>query len=208
DFAIGNQLIDHYAVNASSPQTAGTAFTTTVTAQDVLNATVTGDSSTVVTMTSSGSAQFDSNGDSTFGDNTKTVSSGAFTISTTDNVAQDVTLTVTDPNSKTGTSSSITVNPATATQLAFSTQPGSATYGSALSPQPVVKTRDAYGNDSTVGIGASKTVTLTLSAGTGSLQGTASLDIGTGAGDGTVTFSGLTVSSAGSGKQLTVSATG
>jgi hypothetical protein len=46
-------------------------------------------------------------------------------------------------------------------------------------------------------------VTLSLSSGTGPLQGTTSLDIGTAAGNGTVTFSGLRIDAAGAGKQLT-----
>src|SRR5262249_6899008 len=57
----------------------------------------------------------------------------------------------------------------------------------------------------TVGIGSSKMVSLTVSTGTGSLQGTSSLDIGTGAGNGTAAFSGLSVSTAGTGKQLSAS---
>src|SRR5205814_1437975 len=82
--AAGEPAIDHYVVVAASPQTAGTAFNTTVTAQDIFNQTVP-DSTTIVTLSSStGNAQFDSNGDSTFGDNTKTLSNGAFTISTKD----------------------------------------------------------------------------------------------------------------------------
>src|SRR5262249_29251028 len=102
----------------------------------------------------------------------------------------------------------ITVSPAAADRLVFTTQPGSTTYGSALSPQPVLKSRDAFGNDSTVGLNASQIVSLSLSADTGALLGTSALDIGTAAGNGTVTFSGLNVSLAGTGKQLSASATG
>src|SRR5262249_57934988 len=64
------------------------------------------------------------------------------------------------------------------------------------------------GNDSTVGLGASQLVTLTVSTGTGSLLGAASLDIGTAAGNGTVSFSGLQVSMAGTSKQLSASSSG
>jgi Bacterial Ig domain len=103
--------INSYVVTAASPQTAGNAFNVTVTAKDANNNTVTTDSSTVVTMTSGGSVQFDSNGDSTFGDNTKPLASGTFTISVRDNVAETTTVTATDANSKTGTSGSIVVNP-------------------------------------------------------------------------------------------------
>ncbi len=95
-----------------------------------------------------------------------------------------------------------------ASKLAFTTQPGSATYGSALSTQPIVVTRDQFSNPSTSGLGTSKTVTLTLTSGTGLLQGVTTLDIGTGAGNGTVTFNSLKVSAAGTGKGITAAATG
>src|SRR5262249_24975200 len=55
---------------------------------------------------------------------------------------------------------------------------------------------------------ASQPVACSASTGTGSLLGTTSLDIGTGAGNGIVSFSGLQVSMAGTGKQLTASSSG
>lgn len=94
------------------------------------------------------------------------------------------------------------------TKLAFTTEPGGAVYGSLLNPQPVVKTQDQFGNNSTSGLIATEMVSLTLT-GTGILQGTASLNIGTGGGTpGTVTFTDLTVDEFGAGKQLTAAATG
>lgn len=91
----------------------------------------------------------------------------------------------------------------TVTQLAFTTQPGNAVYGSPLTSQPVVKTRDQFGNDSANGA-SGKTVTLGLN-GSGTLQGgSTSLDISSG----TATFSGLEVDWFGEGKTLTASATG
>src|SRR5213075_2326661 len=141
---------------------------------------------------------------------------GTLTATTTDgvatftdlshNVATNITLVFTAPGVSSTNSSTIAVSPAA--QLVFTTQPGSTTYGSALSPQPVVRSRDSFGNDSTVGLGASQLVTLSVSAGTGSLLGTASLDIGTAAGNGTATFAGLHVSMAGTSKQLSASASG
>src|SRR5213082_195194 len=129
DFAAGEPAIDHYVVVAASPQTAGTAFNTTVTAQDIFNQTVP-DSTTIVTLsTSTGNAQFDSNGDSTFGDNTKTLSNGAFTISTKDVVAETMNLIATDSNSKTGTRIGVVINPAAPNKLAFTTQPQNTTAG-------------------------------------------------------------------------------
>lgn len=105
-------------------------------------------------------------------------------------------------------SGTIVVSQGQAERLMFVTQPGGAIYGSLLSPQPSVKTTDRYGNDSILGLASSKLVALTLSAGTGALQGTNVLDIGTAAGNGLVTFSGLAVSAAGAGKQLTASTAG
>jgi len=112
DFAIGEQAIDNYLVIATTPQTASAVFTTTVTARDLLNQTVVGDSSTVVTMTGTGSVEFDSNGDGAFGDNTRTLSSGTFAISTRDNIAETITITATDGNGKTG-STNIVINTST-----------------------------------------------------------------------------------------------
>ena len=100
-FNITPGAIDHYAVSTSPPQAAGTRFTVTVTAQDANNNTVTTDSSTVVTMSGTGSVQFDSNGDGAYGDNTKTLSSGTFTIIARDNVAETTTITA-SANSKSG----------------------------------------------------------------------------------------------------------
>src|SRR6185369_6230304 len=124
------------------------------------------------------------------------------------NVATNITLAFT-ASGLTGTNSgTIAVSPATADRLVFITQPGSTTYGAALSPQPVLKTRDSFGNDSSVGLGASKMVSLTVSTGIGSLLGTTSQDIGTAAGNGMVSFSSLQLSAAGTAKQLSATASG
>ena len=101
--------LHHFEVTVTSTQTTGSAFSATVTAMDVAGKTLTYDSSTLVTMTSSsGNAQFDSDANGTFDDNTKTLSDGTFTIMTKDNVAESVTLTA-SAGSKTGTSQGITV---------------------------------------------------------------------------------------------------
>ena len=128
DFAIGDQAIDHYLVSASTPQSVTAVFSTTVTARDTLNQTVP-DSSTSVTMTGTGSVEFDSNGDGTFGDNTKTLSNGTFSINTRDAAGELITITATDGNARTGTSSAITVNKLSQT-ISFGTL-SSRTYGDA-----------------------------------------------------------------------------
>jgi autotransporter-associated beta strand protein len=119
--------IASYLVVASSPQNAETAFNVVVTAKDANSNTVTTDSSTVLTMTSdTGNVQFDSNGDGTFGDNTKQLSNGTFTISAKDDTVETAVITATDENSKTGSTASITVAIANATAILWSSSSGSA----------------------------------------------------------------------------------
>src|SRR5205085_2397237 len=93
-------------------------------------------------------------------------------------------------------------------RLLCTTQPVSTTATATRRISLHVTIPNPFGNDSTVGLGASKLVTVTLSAGTGTLQGTATLDIGTGAGNGTVSYTNLRIDTAGSGKVLTASASG
>ena len=124
------------------------------------------------------------------------------------NIVKTGTSSVSGVTNSTTNFGTLTEVAGTATKLAFTTQPGSATYGSNLSTQPIVKSQDQFDNLSTSGLGTSKIVTLTLTSGTGSLQGTNTADIGTSAGNGTVTFSGLSVSAAGAGKILTASVSG
>src|ERR1043166_4822318 len=147
DFAVGQQLIDHYVVSAVSPQTASRNFVTTVTAQDLFNQTVV-DNSTVVTMTSStGNAQFDANGDGAFGDTGKMLTNGACSIITKDNLAETVDLIATDGNLATGTRSNLIINPAPGTTLVFIQQPTDATAGVAISPAVTIRARDQLGNN-------------------------------------------------------------
>ena len=66
-----------------------------------------------MTLTSTGGAQFDGNGDGVFGDNTRTLAGGTFTINTRDNNAETITLAATDATPKTGASASVAVNTGT-----------------------------------------------------------------------------------------------
>ncbi len=167
DFAIGEQAIDHYVVSADSPQSAGITFFTTVTAQDVLNKTVVNDNSTVVTMGSTGSVQFDSNGDVSFGDNTKTLTGGTFTINTKDNVAEIVNITAADENYRAGSVTGLVINPGAATNVAFVYQPTNTVAGEVISPSTAVQLKDALGNNvPTAGV----QISMVLSSGTGVLS--------------------------------------
>lgn len=98
-------------------------------------------------------------------------------------------------------SSSFTVNPGSATQLAYTTQPGGGTAGIAWSQQPVVEVRDAAGNRVT---SSSAAVTLSLTTGTGSLSGTATVN----AVSGVATFAGLNIDAIGSNKVLSATSAG
>src|SRR4029434_9862002 len=106
------------------------------------------------------------------------------------------------------TSDPIVVEPAPADRLVFVTQPGSASAGVPFGIQPVLKTQDRFGSFSSAGLPAGKLITLTLSAGSGTLSGTTTLDIGTAAGNGTVTFTDLQTSTEGTNKQLTATSSG
>src|SRR5262249_26646544 len=124
------------------------------------------------------------------------------------NVATNITIIFTSGSLTSTTSTAIAVSPAAAAQLVFTTQPGNGTIGSLLTTQPVVRSRDQFGNNSTIGLGASQNVNVILSAGTGPLLGTTTMDIGTNAGNGIVASTDLEVDSAGTNKQLTASASG
>ncbi len=93
----------------------------------------------------------------------------------------------------------------TASQLVFTTSPGGAAPGAPLNPQPVVTVEDSGGN--TV-IGDSSNVTLSITSNTGNpsavlqCSGTGS-GLTVGAVDGVATFSGCSISNAGSGYTLT-----
>src|SRR6185295_16738732 len=74
-------------------------------------------------------------------------------------VATNISILFTRSGITSVTSSNILVNPAAASQLVFKTQPGAATAGLAFGTQPVVGTRDAFGNDSSIGLPSSLIVT-------------------------------------------------
>jgi hypothetical protein len=93
-----------------------------------------------------------------------------------------------------------------ATQLAFLTEPGNAVAGSAFGTQPVLITEDSSGHFSNVGLPASDNVTMTLTAGSGTLLGNVTLDIGSAAGNGVISYSDLEIDAAANGKQLTATA--
>jgi hypothetical protein len=99
------------------------------------------------------------------------------------------------------TSGSFNITVGTPTKVAFTTQPGNGTGGSAFSPQPIVALEDAGGNIVT---GTAQNITLAIQNNAGPnaiLSGTKTLAVNTGTG--LATFSGLSIDSAGSGYTLT-----
>ena len=134
---------------APSPTaTSGTALATqpVVTVQDAAgNTTTTTTSSVTLTLTTPAGASL------TCAANPTAATSGiaSFTGCTID-TAGTYTLTATDGSLTSATSSSVTINAASAAKLAFTTAPSpTSTSGTALATQPVVTVQDAAGNTTT-----------------------------------------------------------
>ena len=115
---IANNSVDHYTVIPSVNSTnAGGVFTATVQAYSI-SGPITDNSADGVTvlMSSSDAAQFDANGDGTYGDSEKALTNGTFTINVKDLKAESVTLTASS-GVPTGTSASINITPGAFSQL-------------------------------------------------------------------------------------------
>jgi hypothetical protein len=125
------------------------------------------------------------------------------------NMAETITLNFSAAGLTNTTSQNVVVSPAAADRLIFTTQPGGVSrVGSPLTAQPTIKSRDAFGNLSTVGLPSSLPVSLTLSTGSGSLVGATVFDIGSAAANGVVVCTNLGCTAAGTNKQLNATATG
>jgi adhesin/invasin len=182
--------ITQYAVSATTPQTAGTAFNVTVTAQDAYANTVTNDSSTAVTLGSgSGNVTFP-------GGNPVTPANGTFTVSANDTVAENTTITATDVNGTNGISSSITVNPTSLDHFAISGVSSPQTAGTPITGITLTA-QDVYNN------------TVTGFAGTVVYSGTAEI-VGTSSAFTAGVLSGVSVTPTvkGSGETLIVTGSG
>jgi hypothetical protein len=104
------------------------------------------------------------------------------------------------------TSSALPVVAGPASAVSFSAQPAGGTGGAAMTPQPVAKIVDAFGNV----VSSSAAVTLAIVPGTGTAGAILSCTGGLAkaASAGTATFSGCAIDRTGSGYQLTASAAG
>jgi uncharacterized repeat protein (TIGR03803 family) len=105
--------------------------------------------------------------------------------------AGNYTLAATDTGLTAADSSSFTVNPASATKLAYSTQPSNVSAGSAITPAIVVDVEDQFGNIVTSN---TSNVTLAVNTGPGSIGGTDTVA----AVAGVATFSDVTFNTEGS----------
>src|SRR5262249_10310236 len=117
--------------------------------------------------------------------------------------SQTVTVTDLAAGSITG-SSSVTVSPAAASQLAFGQQPTNVGPGATITPAVTVRVLDPYGNLVTGDNTDQVTVALGNNPGGATLGGTTTVTVS----GGVATFADLSVSQAGSGYTLTASAAG
>src|SRR5439155_1300874 len=128
------------SVSAPANATAGTAFSITVTAQDQFGNTVTNYAGTVHFTSSDGQAVLPSN-------STLTNGTGTFSVTLKTTGGQTVSAADTVTSSISGTTNTITVNPATASILAVVASTGTTTAGSAFNV--TVTAKDAFGNTAT-----------------------------------------------------------
>jgi hypothetical protein len=94
-------------------------------------------------------------------------------------------------------SGNIVVSQGNATGLAWATQPGLATNGLVFGQSPVLVTTNAYGEVTAAGLPDVRVVRVELYSGSGALTGVITTNIGAAGGNGTVTFSSLQLSAAG-----------
>jgi len=184
----------------SSPQTAGTPFNLTITAEDVNGNVVTGYSGNgfKAVLTSTGALTgtpittlaFSSGVLSAFP--VTITNTGSFTISAVGNGG----------NGGSGTSNAFTVNPGAASKLIIVQQPTNTTAGQAISPAVKVQIQDANGNLTTSA--ANVTIAIGTNPSSGTLSGTATQA----AIAGVATFADLSINKAGVGYALTASGTG
>jgi len=192
------------SINGGNNPTAGVGFNVVVQAQDASGnpANVTANTNINLTRTGgTGSLGGTTTGTIAAGTNQVTISGTAYTKAESGVV---ITANVTSGDSLTsGSSAPFTVNPGTATTLAFITQPGNATAGGSISGPPTIVVQDSLGNTVTSST-ASITVAIGTNPGGGTLSGTTTKN----ASSGTASFSGLSINKAGTGYTLTSSATG
>ncbi len=188
----GGSSADHFDVTlSSSPATAGTPLTATITATDVCGNTAGGYSGSA---TLSGTLSNAPNGATPTYGSVSSFSSGVATASVTAVKAETSRTLTATAGSLTGTSAAFDVQPGPPAGLSFTQQPSLTKVAVAISPAVAVTLYDQFGNVATNATGA---VSLTLAhdasdktAGDGVLGGTTSQAPSSGV----ATFGNLTVS--------------
>ena len=89
-----------------------------------------------------------------------------------------------------------------ATTVIWTTQPGSALAGSPFGQQPVLKTADAGGNITTLGLGPTNLVIVHLISGSGLVGNSLTYNIGTDGSNGVITFQNLQINAPGASNVL------
>jgi hypothetical protein len=172
----------HFVVttNAASPDTAGTQFTVTVTAEDGANRVFTGYTGPVTLTSSDGQAVLPSGSSVTF-------TAGVATFSATLKTAGSQTITVTDSSTSSITGSAavtVVANPVVNSVSFLAQPPATVVRGASFGPV-TVELLDAYGNVETND--STDEVSLALGGGSGTLSGGAPTLVK----NGVATFSGL-----------------
>ena len=183
--------ISYYEVSTTTPQTSGIGWTETITAKDVFGNDVTVSSDTTVNLSSStGNITFYTDGTYTTMTTSEVITAGTsfVTIYPLGQTAETVTITVTDTNSKTGTSGLITVDPASMDHLLVIASPTSLTAGNGVTVTVTAHDQyhnvvTGYNNTNTIDvtqIGAAVPTTISYSGGgiTDNGNGTASVAVG------------------------------
>ena len=129
--------------------------------------------------------------------------SGTFSVMFETVGSESITATDISNSGTTGTETGISVTPGDPTQLVFVGEPSSANVGTAINPVVTVEEKDQFGN--VVTNDNSSQVTLALSASTNSSGATLANAGPVTVADGVATFTGLSVSAAGTGYTLTAS---
>jgi hypothetical protein len=131
------------------------------------------------------------------GDTNELINAGAATFTSLAPIGiGNITLTFT-AGSVSALSTPINVTAGPASSVVWTTQPGSGIAGAPLTKQPVLKTVDAGGNVTTLGLNATNLVVVHLVSGTGLVGNTLTYNIGTGGSNGVITFNNLEVDAAG-----------
>ena len=173
-----------------------------VTARDALGNTATAFTSNVTVAITAGTGTA---GATLSGTKTVAAAAGVASFSTLriDKSGSGYKLTATSGSLTPDTSASFTINPAAATQLAFTVEPTSTGAGASISPSVRVAAHDAFGNTATSFIG-----NVTIAIGTNPVGGVLSGTTVVAAASGVAVFSGLSIDKVANGYTLRATASG